>query len=142
MDDTSLMEKIAETKEIIAETGQRAMAANRWCQTRSNTQGTENLEAFSPEPELTKADEDGTTVVEEEMETLTGTNVVEADEEALTYAGGSNNQDAGTEKTGNVAPSETTAEEQTPQKLWRPQFGSMSLAEAENYSSWRGSLTI
>ncbi|KFY11329.1 hypothetical protein V491_07252, partial [Pseudogymnoascus sp. VKM F-3775] len=84
-----LMEKIAETKEIIAETGQRAMAANRWCQTRSNTQGTENLEAFSPEPEPTKADEDGTTVVEEEMETLTGTNVVEADEEALTYAGGS-----------------------------------------------------
>lgn len=142
MDDTSLMKKIAETKEIIAETEQRAVAANRWGQTWSNTQGTENFEAFSPEPEPVEANEDGTTVVEEEMKTLTGTSVVEAGEEAPTYAGGSAKQHAYTERTGDVAPSEPMTDEQTPQKLWRPQFGSMSLAEAENYSSWRGSLTI
>lgn len=142
MDDTSLMEKIAETKEIIAETEQRAVAANRWGQTWSNTQVTENFEVFSPESEPVEADEDGTTVVEEEMETLTGTSAVEAGEEAPTYPGGSANQHADTEKTKDVAPTKTMTDEQTPQKLWRPQFGSMSLAEAENYSTWRGSLTI
>lgn len=135
MDDISLIARIAETKEIISETEHRAITANRWGQTWSNTGGPENFKAISPEPEPVEAEEEG------EMEASTGSTVVEAEEEAPTYAGGSDNQHADAEKTENVAPSAAT-EERTPRTLRRPQFGSMSLAEAENYSSWRGSRTI
>ena len=141
MDDISLIAKIAETREIIAETEHRAMTANLRGQMWSNTGGPENFEVPSSEPEPVEAEEEGADDFEGEMEALAGATVVEAEEEAPTYAGGSDSQHADTEKTENVAPSAAT-EERTPRTLRRPQFGSMSLAEAENYSSWRGSRTI
>ncbi|OBT77557.1 hypothetical protein VF21_04606 [Pseudogymnoascus sp. 05NY08] len=153
-----IIEKIAETKEMIAVTEQRAMAeqramteqrpiteqramtANPWAQTWSSTEGPENSEAPSPEQEPVETEEGEN--VEGETETPAETSVVEA-EETLTYrGGGSDSQHANTEKTEDVAPSEKATEERTPRSHWRPQFGSMSLAEAENYSTWRGSRTI
>ncbi|OBT86892.1 hypothetical protein VE02_03852 [Pseudogymnoascus sp. 03VT05] len=141
-----LMEKIAETKEMIAVMEQRAMAeqraitANPWAQTRSSTEGPENSEAPSPEQEPVETE--GEENIEAETETPAETSVVEV-EEALTYRGGGpDSQHANTEKTEVVAPGETAKGERTPRSHWRPQFGSMSLAEAENYSSWRVSRTI
>lgn len=142
MGDISLIEKIEETQQMIAVTQQRAMAANPFGQTWTNTGGPENLEAFSPGLGPAKAYVEGANAFEGEMETPTGAAFVEADEQAPTYVGGSDNQYSGTKKSEEVAPSETPTEERTPRALRRPQFGSMSLAEAENYSSWRGSRTI
>ncbi|KFZ02524.1 hypothetical protein V500_00146 [Pseudogymnoascus sp. VKM F-4518 (FW-2643)] len=136
-----LIANIAETREIIAETEHRAMTANLRGQTWSNTGSPENFETISPESQPVEAKEEGADVFEGEMEALAGATVVEAEEEAPTYAGGSDSQHADTGKTENVAPSAAT-EERTPRTLRRPQFGIMSLAEAENYSSWRGSRTI
>ncbi|OBT59746.1 hypothetical protein VE04_00236 [Pseudogymnoascus sp. 24MN13] len=143
-----IIEKIAETQQMIAVTEQRAMAeqramtANPWAQTWSSTEGPENSEVLSPEQEPVETEDERANAIEGETEAPAETNVVEA-EEALTYrGGGSDNQHANTEKTEDVAPSETAAAERTPRSHWRPQFGSMSLAEAENYSSWRGSRTI
>lgn len=141
MDDISLIAKIAETREIIAETEHRAMTANLRGQMWSNTGDPENFEVPSSEPEPVEAEEEGADEFEGQMEALAGATVVEAEEEAPTYAGGSDSQHADTAKTENVAPSAAT-EERTPRTLRKPQFGSMSLAEAENYSSWRGSRTI
>lgn len=146
MGNVSLMEKIAETQEMIAATEQRAMTeqgamtANPWAQTWSSTEGAENSEVCSPEQEPIEAEEGEN--VEGEMEAPAETSIVEA-EEALTYrGGGSDKTHANIEKTEVVGPSEKATEERTPRSHWRPQFGSMSLAEAENYSSWRGSRTI
>lgn len=142
MGDISLMEKIEETQQMIAVTEQRAMAANPFGQTWINTGGPENLEVFSPGMGPAEAYVEGANVFEAEMEAPTGATFVEADEQAPTYVVGSDNQHSGTKKPEDVAPSESPTEERTPRALRRPQFGSMSLAEAENYSSWRGSRTI
>lgn len=138
----SLIQKVAETQDMIAETEHRVMAANRWAQTWSNTEAPESSRVFTPESEPVDAEVEGANIVEGEMEIPTGTNVTEAKEEAQAYAAGSDNQHAATEKAEDVASTKSATEERTPRALWRPQFGSMSLAEAENYSSWRGSRTI
>ncbi|KFY37466.1 hypothetical protein V495_07165 [Pseudogymnoascus sp. VKM F-4514 (FW-929)] len=125
-----LMEKIAETQQMIVETEQRAMSATSWGQTRSFTESSGTFETFSPEPEEVVYVEEG------------GANLAEGEMEAPISIGASDSQSAGTAGTKDAAPSETVSEDRTPRRLWRPQFGSMSLAEAENYSSWRGSKTI
>ncbi|OBT66912.1 hypothetical protein VE03_04161 [Pseudogymnoascus sp. 23342-1-I1] len=139
-----LMEKIEETQRMIAVTEQKAaMADNPFGQTWSNTGGgPQSFEAFPPQPEPAEAYEEGEVVFRGGMAAPTEATFVGSDEKASTYAGGSDNQHSGTAKSEDVASSEEPKEEQTPRALWRPQFGSMSLAEAENYSSWRGSQTI
>jgi hypothetical protein len=126
----SLIEKIAETQQMIVETEQRAMSASSWGQTRSYTESPGTFETFSPEPEEAVYAEEG------------GANLAEGEMEAPISIGASDSQSAGTAGTKDAALSETVSEDRTPRRLWRPQFGSMSLAEAENYSSWRGSKTI
>jgi hypothetical protein len=124
------MEKIAETQQMIVETEQRAMTDSSWGQTRSYTESPGTFETFSPQPEEAVYAEEG------------APNLAEGELEAPISVGASDSQSAVTAGTKDAVPSETMSEERTPRRLWRPQFGSMSLAEAENYSSWRGSKTI
>jgi hypothetical protein len=70
-----------------------------------------------------------------EEEEAEGYNSVEMEEEAPTGISGSDNEHNDTETVTGVTPSEAAAETQTPRPLQRLQFGSMTLAEAENYST-------
>ncbi|KFY42538.1 hypothetical protein V494_02371 [Pseudogymnoascus sp. VKM F-4513 (FW-928)] len=115
-----LMEKIAETQELIAETEQRLRTANALGQTWSNAGGPEILESFPPEQELLKIVVEGGLAIQAE------TNVVESEEEASTYATGSDNNHAGTETPEDAVPVNTAAEERTPRSLRRPQFGTVA----------------
>ncbi|KFY05519.1 hypothetical protein V492_08480 [Pseudogymnoascus sp. VKM F-4246] len=120
MGDNSLMEKIAETQELIAETEQRLRTVNALAQTWSNAGGPEILESFPPEQELLKIVVEGGLVMQAE------TNVVESEEEASTYATGSDNNHNGTETPEDAVPVKTVAEERTPRSLRRPQFGTVA----------------
>lgn len=128
-----MMEKAAELRATIA-AQQAAM----------NGEGIapEVLENLQPIPTVVEPIEQGEPTQEEvEKE---GTREVEAEEvtivvsEAPTDTSSSDRKHADNEKTDEVAQSEVPTKIQTPLSVPRLQFGSMTLAEAENYSTWRG----